>query len=1516
MGATLKDVFVSGKDPSKPGGITMVPKSPYTTQIQWEPPPSLDGTIDVYKVTVCEKSTTCGDREKLTGCVEHEVSETWLDFGSTADTTYCVLVSASSRCGVNVLIGPPAVQEITTPLFELPDVNNLNLVAVDNNYITVAWDQPRDSFDFYWLDVTDGDGNKNGSSGKLRVGTCGNGTIIRPEQTQISCGPFDACSSVSITVHTYSKGPPELVSTGTTLNDIFIGGKEPSEPRSLTMLAESPSTTRFQWERPASLQGTFHGYKVQVCKMFKTCSRKDTLDGCVEYETSASWIDVDTTPDTQYCVVVTAAVRCGRNVLYSAPVTRGVKTPLFALPDVSNLSVAVVKSGYVTLSWQRPRGRFDHYTVEVIEHAVSIASASQKRHGSCASVIIRPDQTELTCGPFEPCTNLSGTIRTHVNGPPDHSSPGASVIGIFIPLEDPSPPTNITMTAESASRTLLQWSPPEENSGVIESYSLKICKTLGQCEKAETLSDCADYVTKETRAVFDSKEDSSYCVLIRATTRCGTEQISSRQATLEIRTPIFDLPSVTNFRLLSAANKSVTVAWERPEVRFDFYWVSISSQDETHHGSNASSLTGSCSNGTIIHPDKTRVTCTNLEACATVNITLRTHRNGPPKHTSDGVSLRNVFIPGEEPDPPRNISIEGKSPSSTRLHWEPPSKAPGRFHGYGVKVCASFDSCSGEASLSNCTELQTHDSWLDFSSSVDTTYCVLVTTISMCGEHVLTGRPAIAEIRTPLLAPEEVSNLKLGTVEADAFTLTWTRPKACFDYYRVEVIDESSGGITDVKCNKGALINPSQDSVSCEQPKVCANVTVRVKVVTRGPPEWSSPGTTLRHILLLGKAPPEVTNVRLATVNGDRFTITLEAPDECLDAFHVRVRADGKPLEEGEGASSSSQLIMDREKPPPYVQYLPGNCTVTLLEEEEKPSPGPPNRTWPSRSAKRRLFYIAVSVCAVVIVACLTAILLVRGQSPPSAEHLEKLDLPDVDNLALLSSTDNSITVIWDRPNVRFDYYWVSISADNGQNITSSNQHHVGSCSNGTIIHASQNRVTCRNIDPCANVSLTVRTHTNGPPERTSTGAAMTGIFTTGPDPDAPTNITAAGISPSLTRLQWSPPANNAGSQTVYTVKVCNNFTSCDKDKYMSGCRENETTRTWLEFQSTIDTMYCIAIVTNAECGPRMLRSPQAVSVITTPSFAPPDVIDVQLIAVGDDFFTVNWTRPNADFDYYLVKVYSIEKDLVWKVGSCANGTIVRPDQTTLTCTNMEPWNLYTFTLRTHITGPPARTSFGTGRLVLTNKTVAPEVSSLRVDNIRANSFVVAWERPKGAIEYYTVEVTDHGSGNIADRHHAIVTCNNGAAINPRQTSLTCTRSDTCTSISVRVRTHTRGPPERASPGVTLEDVLLPGTGMPEVTNLKLITAKNDSFTVEFQAPHDCVDRFHYNITDHYSSRRKVQDKGCTQRRQGNTNIFQVTCVGVESCQKVDFAMGSRKDERDSPGVVLRGIPIRGKCSG
>ncbi|KAL1414183.1 hypothetical protein MTO96_007662 [Rhipicephalus appendiculatus] len=189
-----------------------------------------------------------------------------------------------------------------------------------------------------------------------------------------------------------------------------------------------------------------------------------------------------------------------------------------------------------------------------------------------------------------------------------------------------------------------------------------------------------------------------------------------------------------------------------------------------------------------------------------------------------------------------------------------------------------------------------------------------------------------------------------------------------------------------------------------------------------------------------------------------------------------------KPRAQPEGL----RLAMENTKPPPYAQYLRGGGTVTPVKTEQEPRAS-------------------------------------------STEPLTNKELPDVFNLTLLSSTKNSITVTWDRPKTRFDYYWISISDDNRENITSKKQHYTGSCSNGTIIHPSQNRVTCTNIDPCTNFSLTVRTHINGPPERTSKGAEIGGIFIAAEDPHAPKNITAVGISPTLTRLEWGPPLNMSG---------------------------------------------------------------------------------------------------------------------------------------------------------------------------------------------------------------------------------------------------------------------------------------------------------------------------------------------------------------------------------------------------
>ncbi|KAL3201650.1 hypothetical protein MRX96_042899 [Rhipicephalus microplus] len=149
---------------------------------------------------------------------------------------------------------------------------------------------------------------------------------------------------------------------------------------------------------------------------------------------TSGW-NINTTADTSYCILITAKTQCGLNVLTSLPAMLEFRTPLFELPDVSNLALVHVKRGYVTLSWQRPKGRFDYYSVEVTEDEASNKGAAQQWRQLCANgTIIRPDQTEVTCGPFEPCAKLSCIVRTHFNGPPGAQVPWCDCSGYIDPF--------------------------------------------------------------------------------------------------------------------------------------------------------------------------------------------------------------------------------------------------------------------------------------------------------------------------------------------------------------------------------------------------------------------------------------------------------------------------------------------------------------------------------------------------------------------------------------------------------------------------------------------------------------------------------------------------------------------------------------------------------------------------------------------------------------------------------------------------------------------------------------------------------------------------------------------------------------------------------------------------------------------------------------------------------------------------------------------------------------------------
>ncbi|XP_075529889.1 uncharacterized protein LOC142563224 [Dermacentor variabilis] len=206
-------------------------------------------------------------------------------------------------------------------------ITNLRLLAAADRYITVGWDKPTANFDFYLLDVTCRSGND--SLKECHTGSCGNGTIIPADQTQVTCGPFEACSRISVTVRTFSRGPPERTSVGTTLNDVFTPGQGPSEPKNITIHgAPSIYGTKIQWEAPKRVHGILDVYKVKVCEFFSICDQMQGLGSCLERSTSDAWVDFESTEDTPYCVLITASARCGAGVRTSAAAMQEIRTPV------------------------------------------------------------------------------------------------------------------------------------------------------------------------------------------------------------------------------------------------------------------------------------------------------------------------------------------------------------------------------------------------------------------------------------------------------------------------------------------------------------------------------------------------------------------------------------------------------------------------------------------------------------------------------------------------------------------------------------------------------------------------------------------------------------------------------------------------------------------------------------------------------------------------------------------------------------------------------------------------------------------------------------------------------------------------------------------------------------------------------------------------------------------------------------------------------------------------------------
>ncbi|KAL1469418.1 hypothetical protein MTO96_041056, partial [Rhipicephalus appendiculatus] len=203
-------------------------------------------------------------------------------------------------------------------------------------------------------------------------------------------------------------------------------------------------------------------------------------------------------------------------------------------------------------------------------------------------------------------------------------------------------------------------------------------------------------------------------------------------------------------------------------------------------------------------------------------------------------------------------------------------------------------------------------------------------------------------------------------------------------------------------------------------------------------------------------------------------------------------------------------------------------------------------------------------------------------------------------NLSPEAISNDSVTIVWKRPTAPFDYYTVETSQDGRNRQGASLTQPVGSCRNGKVIDGRENRATCGYFSACTYVQFIVRAISNGPPKRSFPVVSIRGLLVLGEDPDPPSNITTDQVSPSITRVEWDAPASASGNLGAYTVVVCDQYRSCDRQQDLTSCLTLQTNETWLDLDNSPVTKHCVLVTASSHCGARVLTSLPAIAEIAT----------------------------------------------------------------------------------------------------------------------------------------------------------------------------------------------------------------------------------------------------------------------------------------------------------------------------
>ncbi|XP_040067214.1 fibronectin-like, partial [Ixodes scapularis] len=274
-------------------------------------------------------------------------------------------------------------------------VTNLRVLFRTPSSVSLAWNRPPAVFEGYKVIFR--------TSG-TRIGTCLNGTTLDPTQTQITCENLESCTTLDVTVFTQKSSSSSEISAGVTLSDIQVPGKDPGPPMDIKHDPIAPRKTKLHWTPPQLVWEPLGPYKVTVCPNPDSCPSSQQV-GCHEEETRAMSLVLNTTPVTDYCVVIHSTASCFGQVHKSQAAFKTFKTRAFA-PGKFTVTAAATSPSSIRLLIDPPKeknGNLDGCSSQC-------SSSENKNEINCA-----PDNVDIEVKDLIPSSQYTCRVTFYNN---------------------------------------------------------------------------------------------------------------------------------------------------------------------------------------------------------------------------------------------------------------------------------------------------------------------------------------------------------------------------------------------------------------------------------------------------------------------------------------------------------------------------------------------------------------------------------------------------------------------------------------------------------------------------------------------------------------------------------------------------------------------------------------------------------------------------------------------------------------------------------------------------------------------------------------------------------------------------------------------------------------------------------------------------------------------------------------------------------------------------------------------